>query len=157
MSHFVGKLISIVDTKSVRYVGILGSISAETSSLVLNNVKIYGTESRVDENDSKNRVLPESGRRDSIVFKGSDVEDLQVIETDPLDAVSSDSEPKSASTDRHHSTTTPNKTSKEYSGRSDKRKGHKQSVSIMMNQLNFKTLRCAMRSYTVVAFLLNKY
>lgn len=134
MSHFVGKLISIVDTKSVRYVGILGSISAETSSLVLNNVKIYGTESRVDENDTKNRVLPESGRRSSVVFKGSDVEDLQVIETDHLDAIS-DADPQSASSD-HQSTT--NKNNKQQSGRSDKRKDHKRSVSIMMNQLNFK-------------------
>lgn len=135
MSHFVGKLISIVDTKSVRYVGILGSISAETSSLVLNNVKIYGTESRVDENDTNNRVLPESGRRSSVVFKGSDVEDLQVIETDHLDAISADADPQSASSD-HQSTT--NKNNKQQSGRSDKRKNHMRSVSIMMNQLNFK-------------------
>lgn len=104
MSQYVGKLISIVNNEHVRYVGILASISAETSSLVLNNVRVYGTEGRVSPGDSLPVVPREDAKRPSAVFKGSEVSDLQVLEFDPLDkenTISESAEKHGISRDNH--------------------------------------------------------
>lgn len=80
MSQYVGKSISLVDTQNVRYIGVLSSISAETSTLVLENVTVYGTESRASGPD---KVPEEAEPRARLEFKGSDVRDLQVLESEP--------------------------------------------------------------------------
>lgn len=97
MSQYVGKSISLVDTKNVRYIGVLSSISAETSTLVLENVTVYGTETRASGSET---VPREAEPRARLEFKGSDVRDLQVLESEPAQPKekkgSNKSEPDSA-------------------------------------------------------------
>lgn len=68
MSEYIGNLIKIVDQKGDVYVGFLAKISAETSTVELTSVTLNP--------NSKN-----SQKLESIQLNGSDVQDLQVLDS----------------------------------------------------------------------------
>lgn len=87
MSQYIGKTISLISNKGVRYVGLLYNISAEDATVALQSVRSFGTEGRMAEQGQPNlEVLPGSDVYDFVTFRGSDVKDLSVLDT-PLDQV----------------------------------------------------------------------
>lgn len=87
MSQYIGKTISLISNKGVRYVGLLYNISAEDATVALQSVRSFGTEGRMAEQGQPNlEVLPGSDVYDYVTFRGSDVKDLSVLDL-PLDQV----------------------------------------------------------------------
>lgn len=87
MSQYIGKTISLISNKGVRYVGLLYNISAEDATVALQSVRSFGTEGRMAEQGQPNlEVLPGSDVYDYVTFRGSDVKDLSVLDI-PLDQV----------------------------------------------------------------------
>lgn len=87
MSQYIGKTISLISNKGVRYVGLLYNISAEDATVALQSVRSFGTEGRMAEQGQPNlEVLPGTDVYDFVTFRGSDVKDLSVLDT-PLDQV----------------------------------------------------------------------
>lgn len=62
-----------------RYVGTLHEINSETSTVALEQVKSYGTEGRRG-GDPEQEIPPNEQIYDYIVFRGSDVKDLTIVE-----------------------------------------------------------------------------
>jgi protein LSM14 len=60
-------------------VGTLHEINSETSTVALENVSSFGTESR--KTDPKEIIPPSDSVYEYIVFRGSDVKDLRIEET----------------------------------------------------------------------------
>ncbi|KAI8979246.1 Scd6-like Sm domain-containing protein [Mycotypha africana] len=79
--NYIGSKISLISLSDIRYVGILHNINPSESTVALQNVKSYGTEGR------KANPLEEIAASDTIfdyvVFRGSDIKDLQVYEAPP--------------------------------------------------------------------------
>jgi protein LSM14 len=73
---FIGSRISLISKSKIRFVGTLHSINQEESSISLENVQSFGTEGRVD---PQSEIPPTQHMFPLIVFKGSDVMDLNVI------------------------------------------------------------------------------
>ncbi|CDH59253.1 predicted protein [Lichtheimia corymbifera JMRC:FSU:9682] len=74
--RYIGSKISLVSKSDIRYVGILHSIDPTNATLSLEQVVSYGTEGRRGD-----MSLPPSDTVFSlIVFRGSDIKDLQVFE-----------------------------------------------------------------------------
>jgi len=75
-SPYLGSKISLVSKAKIRYEGILYTIDANESTVALSNVRSFGTEERPTD-----RPVP---ARDEIfeyiIFRGADIEDLQVRE-----------------------------------------------------------------------------
>jgi protein LSM14 len=70
-------LISLISKSDVRYQGVLHEINSENSTVSLSNVQSFGTEGRrngVDEMEASEDIWQ------YIVFRGSDVKDLQIVE-----------------------------------------------------------------------------
>ncbi|WPK25458.1 hypothetical protein PUMCH_002775 [Australozyma saopauloensis] len=87
MSQYIGKTISLISNKGVRYVGLLYNISAEEATVALQSVRSFGTEGRMAEQGQPNlEVLPGTDVYDFVTFRGSDVKDLSVLDI-PLDEV----------------------------------------------------------------------
>lgn len=87
MSHYIGKTISLISNKGLRYVGILENISAEDATVSLKSVRSFGTEGRMAEQGQPNlEVMPGSDVYEYVVFRGSDVKDLSVLDT-PVEQV----------------------------------------------------------------------
>jgi protein LSM14 len=61
-----------------RYVGTLHEINSENSTVALENVKSFGTEGRRGNPDDE--IPPNDQIYDYIVFRGSDVKDLTIVE-----------------------------------------------------------------------------
>nr|KAJ3421970.1 hypothetical protein HK105_001667 [Polyrhizophydium stewartii] len=78
---YVGAKISLISKSNLRFVGTLHSINQEESSVALEQVRSYGTEGRMgnpsDEIEPVDQIFP------FIVFKGSDVKDLHIINHPP--------------------------------------------------------------------------
>ncbi|KAI5797298.1 Scd6-like Sm domain-containing protein [Pyronema domesticum] len=75
MTEFIGARISLISKSNIRYVGTLHKIDSETSTVALEQVVSHGTEGRrngVDELPAAENVY------EYIVFRGSDVKDLQI-------------------------------------------------------------------------------
>lgn len=85
MSLYIGKTISLISTKKIRYVGLLKNIDAEQSTVALVSVRCFGTEGRNAGTDQP-EVPPNPNVFDHVVFRGSDVVDLAVLD-DPVDQV----------------------------------------------------------------------
>lgn len=87
MSQYIGKTISLISNKGLRYVGLLDNINAENATLGLKSVRTFGTEGRnAQSGNSMIEVLPTSEIYDYIVFRGSDVKDLTVLDV-PIEQV----------------------------------------------------------------------
>ncbi|ODV78606.1 uncharacterized protein CANTADRAFT_6962 [Suhomyces tanzawaensis NRRL Y-17324] len=87
MSQYIGKTISLISNKGLRYVGLLESINADDATVALKSVRLFGTEGRMAQTGNPNlEVMPGSDVYDYVVFRGSDVKDLSVLDT-PIDQV----------------------------------------------------------------------
>ncbi|KAJ9618506.1 hypothetical protein H2203_009103 [Taxawa tesnikishii (nom. ined.)] len=78
MSEFIGSRISLISKSDIKYVGTLHEINSENSTVALENVKSYGTEGRRGNPDEE--IPPNDQIYDYIVFRGSDVKDLTIVE-----------------------------------------------------------------------------
>ncbi|CCG20998.1 hypothetical protein CORT_0A06110 [Candida orthopsilosis Co 90-125] len=84
MSDFVGKTISLISKKNLRYVGILENINADDATIALKSVRMFGTEGRLGQPHLE--VPPGNDIYDYVVFRGNDVEDLSVLDV-PIEQV----------------------------------------------------------------------
>ena len=87
MSQYIGKTISLISNKGLRYVGLLENINADDATVALKSVRLFGTEGRMAAMGQPHlEVSPGVDVYDYVVFRGSDVKDLSVLDT-PIDEV----------------------------------------------------------------------
>ncbi|CAF4964464.1 unnamed protein product, partial [Rotaria sp. Silwood1] len=80
-SSFIGSKIAIITKSQCRYVGTIIGIDAQASSILLGNVKCFGTENRAG-NFSNNQI---AGTLVPIMqFANSDIEDLKIVDDEQI-------------------------------------------------------------------------
>lgn len=77
-AEVAGRSVQQTDCRLRRYVGTLHEINSENSTVALENVKSFGTEGRRGNPDDE--IPPNDQIYDYIVFRGSDVKDLTIVE-----------------------------------------------------------------------------
>jgi len=80
--------ISIVTKSEIRYEGILYHINPQDQNITLCNVKSFGTEGRRPGDE----IAPSPQVHEYIIFRGTDIKDLKVLEAGPQ-AASNDAQP----------------------------------------------------------------
>jgi len=77
---YLGSRISLISKNDVRYEGILYAIDSNQSEVYLQNVRCFGTEDR----NKENSVPPTVDVYGCIIFHGSDIKDLHVMDDSPM-------------------------------------------------------------------------
>lgn len=80
MDKLIGSEITLISNKDIRYTGILEKINQEDSSIIVKQVKSYGTEDRVD--DPALKFGPSEQLIAFVQFPGTEIKAIEVTEND---------------------------------------------------------------------------
>lgn len=77
---YIGCRITLISKSDIRYEGTLYTIDPKESTVALQNVTSFGTEDRLKPGDGRNPVPSNPNVYEFIVFRATDIKDLQICE-----------------------------------------------------------------------------